>query len=166
MKNGLEDVVAAETQLSHVNGEAGQLIIRGVSLDHLVEYATYEDVATLLLDGLLGRAPDRAELGRRLGRTRAEVFAHVGAIDDHLLALPPVDAMRALLARLPDGDDLETALRLLAAPPSSCRPSCACSAARPQSRQARRSPSPPTFSRCSMPACRARRRWQHSMPIW
>lgn len=40
MKNGLEDVVAAETQLSDVDGEAGRLIIRGVSLDRLVEYAT------------------------------------------------------------------------------------------------------------------------------
>ncbi|MEK1866974.1 MAG: citrate/2-methylcitrate synthase, partial [Ensifer adhaerens] len=44
MKNGLEDVVAAETQLSHVDGEAGQLIIRGVSLDHLAGHASYEDV--------------------------------------------------------------------------------------------------------------------------
>jgi len=116
MKNGLEDVVAAETQLSHVNGEAGELIIRGVSLDHLVGYASYEDVVALLVDGLVGTAPDRTELARRLGQKRAEVFAHVGAIDDALLELPPVDIMRALIARLPDGDDLDTALRLLAAP--------------------------------------------------
>ncbi|WDZ81422.1 citrate synthase/methylcitrate synthase (plasmid) [Ensifer adhaerens] len=116
MKNGLEDVVAAETQLSHVNGEAGELIIRGVSLDHLVSYASYEDVVALLFDGLLGPAPDRAELARRLGQKRAEVFGHVHAIDDALLELPPVDIMRALIARLPDGDDLDTALRLLAAP--------------------------------------------------
>lgn len=115
-KNGLEDVIAAETQLSHVNGEAGQLIIRGVSLDHLVGYASYEDVVALLFDGLLGRVPDRIELGRRLGQKRAEVFAQVRAIDGDMLDLPPVDIMRALIARLPDGDDLETALRLLAAP--------------------------------------------------
>ncbi len=115
MKNGLEDVVAAETQLSHVNGEAGELIIRGVSLDHLVGHARYEDVVALLFGGLLGPAPDRAELAKRLGQKRVEVFAHVPAIDDALLELPPVDIMRALIARLPDGDDLDTALRLLAA---------------------------------------------------
>ncbi|MEI2297151.1 citrate synthase/methylcitrate synthase [Ensifer sp. MJa1] len=116
MKNGLEDVVAAETQLSHVNGEAGQLIIRGVSLDRLVEYARFEDVVTLLFKGLLGHVAGTVELGRRLGQKRAEVFTHVLAIDDALLQLPPVDIMRALMARLPDGDDLDTALLLLAAP--------------------------------------------------
>ena len=116
MKNGLEDVVAAETQLSDVNGEAGQLIIRGVSLDRLVEYARYEDVALLLLDGLLEERLDRDSLCLRLGQMRKEVFSHIGAIDDDLLQLPPVDIMRALIARLADGDDLDTALRLLAAP--------------------------------------------------
>ena len=116
MKNGLEDVVAAETQLSDVNGEAGQLVIRGVSLDRLVEYASYEDVAALLLDGLLEGIPDKDSLRKRLGQMRTEVFAHVGAIDEDMLELPPVDIMRALIARLADGDDLESALRLLAAP--------------------------------------------------
>lgn len=56
MKNGLEDVIAAETQLSDVDGEAGRLIIRGVSLDHLVANGTYEGVAALLLDGLMEKA--------------------------------------------------------------------------------------------------------------
>lgn len=116
MKNGLEDVVAAETQLSHVDGEAGQLIIRGVSLDHLAGQASYEDVVALLFEGLLGPMPDRTELAKRLGEKRADVFAHVGVIDDALLELPPVDIMRALIARLPDGEDLDSALRLLAAP--------------------------------------------------
>ncbi len=116
MNNGLEDVVAAETQLSHVNGEAGQLIIRGVSLDRLVAHARYEDVVTLLFSGLFEPIADAAEFGRRLGQKRVEIFAHVETIDRDLLALPPVDVMRALIARLADGDDLDTALMLLAAP--------------------------------------------------
>lgn len=116
MKNGLEDVVAAETQLSDVDGEAGRLVIRGVSLDHLVGDASYEGVAALLLDGLIGRPLSKEDLRRHLGRMRADVFTQVGAIDGHLLELPPVDIMRALMARLPDADDFDTALRLLAAP--------------------------------------------------
>lgn len=114
MKNGLEDVVAAETQLSDVDGAAGRLIIRGVSLDDLVTGGTYESVAAPLLDGLI--ALDAGELKARLGRARGEVFEHLAAADATLLALPPVDAMRAMTARLPDGDDLQTALRLLATP--------------------------------------------------
>ncbi|MEQ1405673.1 citrate synthase/methylcitrate synthase [Neorhizobium sp. Rsf11] len=116
MKNGLEDVVAAETRLSDVDGEAGRLVIRGVSLDRLVERATYEDTAALLLEGLLDRPVTADDLKTRLGRMRAEVFAHVQAADEALQELPPVDGMRALIARLPDGEDFETVLRLLAAP--------------------------------------------------
>ncbi len=114
--NGLEDVIAAETRLSDVDGEAGRLVIRGVSLDLLASRATYEDGAALLLDGLLERPVTATDLKIRLGAARAEVFSHVRAADDALLNLPPVDAVRALIARLPDGEDLETALRLLAAP--------------------------------------------------
>jgi citrate synthase len=114
--NGLEDVIAAETRLSDVDGEAGRLVIRGVSLDLLVERATYEDVAALLLDSFLERPVTAADLKARLGQARADVFAHVRAADAALLSLPPVDAMRALIARLPDGEDFETTLRLLAAP--------------------------------------------------
>ncbi|NOV21741.1 citrate synthase/methylcitrate synthase [Ensifer sp. NM-2] len=116
MKNGLEDVIAAETQLSDVDGEAGRLVIRGVSLEHLVDDASYEDVVILLLGGLIEGNLQKEELRRRLGHMRTEVFADIRTIDDHILELPPVDIMRALIARLPDGDDLEAALRLLAAP--------------------------------------------------
>jgi citrate synthase len=116
MKNGLEDIIAAETQLSDVDGEAGRLIIRGVSLDRLVAAETYESVAALLLDGLTERHFDGAQLRAWLGKTRKTLFSHIAAADSGLLSLPPVDAMRALIARLPDGEDFETALRLLAAP--------------------------------------------------
>ncbi|ANM10678.1 MULTISPECIES: citrate synthase/methylcitrate synthase [unclassified Rhizobium] len=116
MKNGLEDVIAAETQLSDVDGEAGRLIIRGVSLDHLVADCSYEGVAALLLDGLMERSFDEAQLREWLAKVRAGIFHHVEAADASILALPPVDAMRALIARLPDGEDLDTALSLLAAP--------------------------------------------------
>ncbi|MBB3544411.1 MULTISPECIES: citrate synthase/methylcitrate synthase [unclassified Rhizobium] len=116
MKNGLEDVIAAETQLSDVDGEAGRLIIRGVSLDQLVSTATYESIAALLLDGLTERHFSLAEFGPRLGEMREDLFVHLAALDSAALGLPPVDAMRALIARLPDGEDFEAALRLLAAP--------------------------------------------------
>ncbi|WJH39975.1 citrate synthase/methylcitrate synthase [Aliirhizobium terrae] len=116
MKNGLEDVIAAETKLSDVDGEGGRLIIRGLSLDQLVAAETYEGTAALLLAGFFGEEIKAATLRARLGQARASVFDHVRSIDESLLALPPVDAMRALIARLPDGDDFDTALRLLAAP--------------------------------------------------
>jgi citrate synthase len=106
---GLDDVVAAETVLSEVDGKAGRLVIRGRSLDELAGGARFEEVARLLWEGLV-ELP--ADLDRALGEARREVFVEVAAMSPQ----PPYDAMRALVARLDDGADTQTALRLLAAP--------------------------------------------------
>jgi citrate synthase len=44
------------------------------------------------------------------------VFREAAALDATLKGLGPIEAIRALTARLPDGDDLAVALRLIAAP--------------------------------------------------
>ena len=113
MSDGLEDVVAAQTVLSDVDGAAGRLTIRGRSLDDLAGHTTFEEVIGLMFEGFFATPSD---LRAALGAARAEVFAQVTALDAGLLALTPVEAMRALTARLPDGDDTATALRLIAAP--------------------------------------------------
>jgi citrate synthase len=114
MSDGLEDVVAAETVLSQVDGAAGRLVIRGRSLDELAGKVAYQGVAHLLFEGFFDDLPE--DLGPTLGQARAAVFGEVSALDAGLLDRSPVEAMRALTARLADGDDLATALRLLAAP--------------------------------------------------
>ena len=114
MSDGLEDVVAARTVLSEVDGQAGRLIIRGWPVEQLAGAATYEAAARLLFDGFFDDLP--ADLAAPLGRARTEVFGEVAALDTGLLDRSPIEAMRALTARLADGDDLETALRLTAAP--------------------------------------------------
>ena len=114
MSDGLESVVAAETVLSEVDGQAGRLVIRGRSLDDLAGRTTFEQVTHLLWDGFFDDLPH--DLAAPLGRARAEVFAEVDALDAALLARSPIEAMRALTARLADGDELGVALRLVAAP--------------------------------------------------
>lgn len=113
MFNGLEDVIAAETILSDVDGARGRLIVRGHSLDDLVANSNFEDVLALLFAGFFPLASD---LTAQLGAVRLDAFETIGTPDATVLALTPVEAMRALMARLPDGDDLHTALRLVAAP--------------------------------------------------
>src|SRR6185312_2856440 len=56
---GLEGVVAASTRLSHVDGEAGELIIAGFPIGELAANATFEETTWLLWRGAL---PTRAEL--------------------------------------------------------------------------------------------------------
>ena len=114
MSDGLEDVVAANTVMSEVDGQRGVLIIRGRSLDELAGATRFEDLVRILFDGFFDQLP--ADLAPALGAARAEVFSEVAALDPGLLDLTPVEAMRALTARLPDGDDLAVALRLIAAP--------------------------------------------------
>jgi citrate synthase len=114
MSDGLEGVVAAETVLSEVDGQAGRLIIRGLSLDELAGRTRYEALVRLLFDGFFTDLP--ADLAPALGRARMEAFAEVSALDGGLLELTPVEAVRALIARLPDSEDLAAALRLVAAP--------------------------------------------------
>jgi citrate synthase len=116
MSDGLEGVIAAETVLSEVDGDAGRLVIRGRSLDQLSGQTRFEEVVRLLFDGFFDDLPPQAALTAALGRARAEVFVHVAALDADLRRLTTIEAVRALMARLPDGDDLATALRLLAAP--------------------------------------------------
>jgi citrate synthase len=110
MSNGLEEIVAAETVLPDVDGARGRLIVRGHSLDDLVG-SRFEDVLALLWEGFF----PIEDLAAALGAARIAVFEQVGD-DPALLQLTPTEAMRALLARLPDGDDLATALALVAAP--------------------------------------------------
>jgi citrate synthase len=111
--DGLEGVIAAETVLSDVDGAAGRLILRGHSLDEIAGRWTFEQVVGLLWSGFFADLP--ADLRPALGAARVEVARHI-SLDPELAALPPIEAMRALTARLADGDDLATALRLAAAP--------------------------------------------------
>jgi citrate synthase len=116
MVTGLEDVIAAETVLSDIDGQAGRLIIRGRSLDELVAGCRYEDVLALLWAGLIVECPDAAALGAGLGTARIRLFEHVHALDGRLLELPAFDAVLSLLTRIEEGDGLTTALNLVAAP--------------------------------------------------
>jgi citrate synthase len=58
-KKGLEGVVVAQTQLSRIDGQRGELFYHGMNIHDLAESATFEEVAYLLW---YGRLPARAEL--------------------------------------------------------------------------------------------------------
>ncbi len=141
---GLDDVIAADTVLSDVEGAAGRLVIRGRSLDDLAGRAGFEDVARLLWDGFFDDLP--GDLRPALGRARAEVFAEVRALDARL---PPYDAMRALS---PASTTAPTSRRLCASsprPPCSPPPRCAAAPAWTRSRRTPARATPPTSCGCS-----------------
>ena len=133
MDAGLERVVAAETVLSDVDGEAGRLVIRGYPIEALAGHVGYEEVIHLLWDGFFSDLPARRDLRAALGAARVETFALLaefraaGLTDVHLepidltftLGASPDDAMgylvesgpgRLLLETIPDGTARQAAL--------------------------------------------------------
>ena len=96
---GLDQVVAARTRLSHVYGQAGQLVIAGYVLEELAGRASFEEVAHLLWKGAL---PDRTELGA-LSAQMAKVRGLPAVTLDVVRAAskaPPIDALRMACATL------------------------------------------------------------------
>ncbi|MCB8820251.1 citrate synthase/methylcitrate synthase [Microvirga rosea] len=101
MAIGLDDVVAAETVLSHVDGEAGRLIIRGHDLEALAGRVSFEDAVAMLWNGVVPLSEDP---GAALGQGRQRAFALLSPLASNLRGLTPVEGMRLLLAALPDAD--------------------------------------------------------------
>lgn len=116
MNSGLEDVIAAETRLSDVDGAAGRLVIRGHSLSDLAGRRNCEQMLGLLFADFFPDLPDEASLQRRLGEARMDVHRRVACLLPELAKCGPYDGLRAGVALLPDGETLEDALRLVAAP--------------------------------------------------
>lgn len=92
--NGLEHVVAAETELSMVDGERGVLVYRGHLAPELATSHSFLEVAHLMWTGHLPDASERQRLEQQMAETRV---------------LP--DALIALLDALPANIDMMSALR-------------------------------------------------------
>ena len=110
---GLAGVVAAETVLSAVEGEAGRLIIRGRRVEDLAPDTRYEAAAALLLDGF---APTDGDFAGAIGKARRTAFARLaGRLSGAGMPRDPVEAMRLLLAGIGDADPLASPAGLIAA---------------------------------------------------
>ncbi|MBU4310241.1 citrate/2-methylcitrate synthase, partial [bacterium] len=56
---GLEGAIVNNTQIGYVNGKEGRLCYRGISIEDLAKYSSFEETAYLLL---FGKLPKRDEL--------------------------------------------------------------------------------------------------------
>jgi citrate synthase len=92
--NGLDGVIAATTQLSHVDGERGELVIAGYPVEQLALQATFEETTWLLWNGALPPAAALEAFVRQLTAARTLPAATAALLRE--CAARDVDAMDAL----------------------------------------------------------------------
>ena len=108
---GLEGVVAAETRLSRVDGQAGELIIAGFPVEELAAHATFEETVYLLWNDRLPSPDELARFRQALAQRRALPPAVLELLAAAAEAqIPAMDALRmaagALSLDLPPDDSL------------------------------------------------------------
>src|SRR5215831_7948520 len=103
MNPGLDDVVAAETVLSHVDGAGGRLIMRGFELEEIAG-RSFESVVALLWDGLAAEPHSEATLRAALGAARVAAFERAEPLLPATDRLAPIEGLRLLLSALPDAE--------------------------------------------------------------
>ena len=85
VQKGLKGIVAAETLISHVDGENGQLVYRGYEIRELTKSFSFEEVAYLLWYGYLPDIEQLSSLKSLLKRNRELPEYMIRIID----SLPP-----------------------------------------------------------------------------
>ncbi|WP_137129312.1 citrate synthase/methylcitrate synthase [Rhizobium sp. FY34] len=113
---GLDDVVAAETRLSHVDGAAGILIVRGHHLHQMSDWR-FEQVLELLWRDLAPEVTSAGEISARLGRARIRAFEIMQPLLPGIDGLTSVEALRLLLSALPDAETFAHHIMAVAAVP-------------------------------------------------
>src|SRR4051812_14268582 len=111
--SGLEGIVVADTGLSHVDGERGELIIAGSRVEQLAlaEALSFEQVAARLLG--LGRAQVCPDMRADLGGARVAAFARVPRLSSSLSLPDAMDSLIAATAQGCAGSDCTTLLGAL-----------------------------------------------------
>ncbi|HUZ89503.1 MAG TPA: citrate/2-methylcitrate synthase [Candidatus Acidoferrales bacterium] len=120
---GLEGVVAAQTEISEVDGHQGRLIYRGGYLIEELAHLSFEEVAHLLWTGSLPSPQQLSELKTQLAAARSLNDASRAATAALDLGVDPMDALRTGLSAHGAGPGcpkptLDQAIGLVAAVPT------------------------------------------------
>jgi citrate synthase len=123
LNRGLEGITVAETRLSDIDGEAGELVIAGYPVGELARNATYEESVYLLRNDRLPTGEELADFRADLAGRR-DIGEEVYAVLERAASegAPAMDALRmgAAAATLgaDDGDAETDALRAIAVFPT------------------------------------------------
>ena len=97
---GLDGVPAAETALSHVDGQKGELIIAGERVADLVHKSSFEGATARLWTVASGVPISEAEVRAALGEARVRAYARLPQLLAATDGLSIVDGFRVAIAGL------------------------------------------------------------------
>jgi len=97
---GLDGVAAAETALSHVDGQKGELVIAGERVRDLAQHASFEGVTARLWTAANASPISEAEVRAALGEARVRAFSRLPQLLAASESLSIVDGFRAAIAAL------------------------------------------------------------------
>ena len=103
-KEGLEDVVAADSAICYIDGERGVLSYRGIDIHELAEKSTFEEVCCLLWEVRLPRQDELEETRRAIGRERALPTEMLELLSSLVPHLTPMDSLRTMVSALAETD--------------------------------------------------------------
>ena len=104
---GLDGVPAAETMLSHVDGERGELIIAGEHVAQIAGISSFEGVTARLWNSASGHSLSEANVRAQLGVARERAFARLSDLLPATHGMSIVDGFRAAVAGLRGENGLE-----------------------------------------------------------
>jgi len=125
---GLRGIPVADTKISAIDGERGQLIYRGFNILDLARYSTFEEVAYLLLFGDLPNRKQLESFQESLSAEREIPEGLLRSMEVRPKSSHPMDVLQSSVAMLADYDpqarvmekdaDLTKAKRLIAKIPT------------------------------------------------
>jgi citrate synthase len=100
--SGLEGVIAADTVLSHTDGNSGTIWVRGHTIDELVAQHGFEGTVAIIWEGFAGENLTRAAIERAFGDSRVRAFASMNDWIGAASKRPLLEGVRIALAALPE----------------------------------------------------------------
>lgn len=98
---GLEGVIALESGICDIDGQAGSLVYRGYDINDLASQCSFEDVAWLLWTGELPTAEESRRLNEQLAAHRSlppAVHEFLARVGEHV---EPMSVLRTAVSMLP-----------------------------------------------------------------
>jgi len=105
MSNGLDDLIVADTAISHSDAQNARLWVRGRPLEEVVQVLGYEGTVALLWSGLAGENLTRDEVGARLAVGRRRAFDRLDGWLAETEGRSFNEATRVCLANVADDSD-------------------------------------------------------------